>query len=293
MMGLGLPNRQWALFTPEEEQAILDLKPSGILVLGYPDSSILTEKISQEAKLWEQLGKPEFLLRVYSDNIIDKNPGEWAETCFRLLSQYEQAHISISGLICANEFNIEHGDEDWSRQAIWLKRFVNVLRPLILGSFIDLHLPALSPSGNYMVGHEVYVAAELSDYFDVIDIHCYNVDQLADVSLADLYGKPTCITEYNRLSPKQVSGYYYILSGDEPDTSLYLLNNPVYYNEFKENQMPFQVGQGIKAAMDKYGEEPQEDEQYLWPNIYSACASDKALYIYSFAANKVYRCPLA
>lgn len=55
----------------------------------------------------------------------------------------------------------------------------------------------------------------------------------------------------------------------------------------------FQVGQGILAAMQKHGETPVEDEHYLWPDLYSICASAQALYTYSFKSNKVYRSPLA
>lgn len=58
-------------------------------------------------------------------------------------------------------------------------------------------------------------------------------------------------------------------------------------------EMPYLVGTGIKDAMDRYAEQPEEDEHYLWKDMYSICASNKALYIYCFAANKVYRCPLA
>ena len=61
----------------------------------------------------------------------------------------------------------------------------------------------------------------------------------------------------------------------------------------EETVASYQVGPGIKAAMDARGEVPVEDEHYLWPNLYSICASSGGLYFFSFASNEVYRAPKA
>ncbi len=54
--------------------------------------------------------------------------------------------------------------------------------------------------------------------------------------------------------------------------------------------MAFVLGDGIRAEMDKRGEKPVEDEHWIGENE-SHCASDKALYVYSKAANRVARLP--
>jgi hypothetical protein len=60
----------------------------------------------------------------------------------------------------------------------------------------------------------------------------------------------------------------------------------------EENAMPdYNVGTGIREAMDKTGDSPVEDEQYLWPDKYSICTGEKYIYIYTFAGNYVAASP--
>lgn len=90
----------------EECAAISELRPDCILALGYPDSPVLAEKVSQEAALWELLGKPRFILRVYAENITaDYTPAQWARICSDLVNRYRDAGIEVE-LVPDNEPNL-------------------------------------------------------------------------------------------------------------------------------------------------------------------------------------------
>ena len=56
---------------------------------------------------------------------------------------------------------------------------------------------------------------------------------------------------------------------------------------------PFNVGQGVRDAMQRAGDVPKGNETYLVGIPYSLTPGEKQAYLYSAESNLVYACPKA
>lgn len=255
--GLTFPNRQWSLYTAAEEAAIIDLHPTGILVLGYPQSSILRDKIAQDVRLWRELGEPEFILRPYAPDLVDWKPIEWANVCLELIEDYVEAGIPRARieLLLANEMNREGWGEDWLGIIHWLNAtggFVHLASPATVQ-----HIPALSPEGDYLHGYDAIALFYDWVSFGKVDAHVYTVEQAALLPrIQAAFGdRPLVVTEYNRMFPSTllriyssypwfIGAYNFILFWDQPepgapDVSLISDSNSNYYQDFADyKEMP-------------------------------------------------------
>lgn len=241
MLGLVCPNRQWALWTADECSALIDLMPAALCIIGFPQSPVLRAKIEQEASLWEQLGKPKIILRPYADGIITFNALDWSFECYILLQKYRAVGMDCE-LVCGNEFQIEGGGEDWQRQIDWLRAFATDFR--MRSPNTVLHLPALSPIGNYRQGWQAYSDAGLAYRFDTMNMHAYSEAQLQDAAVLQgmFPALPIICTEVNQMAPSFYvpkleslgvdESYWFILSGTE-DQRPYWLMGSGYYADFK------------------------------------------------------------
>lgn len=243
-LGLTAPNRAWDAYTPAELAAIDDLAPGVLVVLLY--GSAIDQTHAAQLKPFLDRVKPRLLLRPYRDDIPTIPPAHWATAC---VAQMHNSGLAGDGvarppteLIPSNEMNlaIEHGSEDWPAQIAWLKAFAAAWRTVAPG--VALHLPALSPSGNWLAGLAAYAAAKLDLLFDRIDVHAYDAKASAIVArTAALLRGPLDLTEYNRLDPQGLrlveplleSATWFLLGGT-PDQAAYdLLRQPEHYASFK------------------------------------------------------------
>lgn len=313
MIGVWLSNRQWSLYPQAELDAAIELRPQLLAILGYGQSAVLPEKVAQEAWLWEKLGRPPVVLRPYAPFIMQRTPQDWSFECYMLVQKYKAAGMDPS-LLCANELNLrgerDGGDgliEDWGVQARWLRDFAVDFR--MRSPDTMLHIPALSPQGNYMVGLLEYAEAHLGEAYQRVDVHCYGSYDLSTVGVAaGLFDLPVFVSEINRVAPSVYApilrdygawgSAWFILRWETPDPqqpNVDLIGSQ-YYDDFRSmtqggNTMPeFQVGPGILAAMAAHNEDPVEDEHYLGDRE-SYCATSEAIYVYSKGANRVARLP--
>ena len=227
--GLTLPNKQWALYSPEEESAIIDLAPTGILLLSYPGSSILRDKVAQDCRLWRELGEgTKVLLRPYSDHLREWDPVEWADACLDLIDLYVKQGIPRSQLelIPANEMNIEGWGTDWKSAIDWLNTVGDWVR--YWSPQTTQHIPAPSPDveEEYLEGYRVFAMWFNWNCFTKVDAHVYTLDQAARLpGIQARFGLPLVVTEYNRMYPSTLlrtyrqydwfeGAYWFILSGD-------------------------------------------------------------------------------
>lgn len=277
LRGLTLPNAQWRLYTAEEEAAVLDLRPQALLILGYPDSPILEAKTEQEARLWEALGRPPVLLRPYAENIMrDYTPQEWHRKTKSLLEAY-LVRMPVEW-VPWNEPNIEGMGEDWDRQIRFAIGYVWPFRQDFWD--VPLHLPALSPRGNYHDGLLSYSSATLPGpfTFNKVDIHCYTEAQLEDAQFAwNHFRAPVCITEINQMAPsfylRRLTGmsfveaaYWFILKWIDPEPgapNVDLLGSP-YYEDFRQMTHQDDPSGGVDGTGQPNGL-PAQDQPLVQP----------------------------
>lgn len=308
-LGLTLSNRQWSLYSDEEVAAILDLRPSAILIIGYPESSVLPEKVAQEAGIWEQLGRCPVVLRPYAPEIIARKPEDWSFECYMLVQKYRAYGITPE-MVGANELNHwgERGRaegewvEDWPEQVAWLQTFAKDFR--MRSPNTVLHAPALSPNGNYLDGISHYLA--MTGY-DVMDLHCYSLLDLQDIETVRKLGAMVAVTEFNQVSMSEVArlgvpNFYFLVSSEDAAFDHYsLLRNPALYFDFlhanippKEEPMPeeegYSIGPGMWEAMERNEDSPVEDEHYVGDRE-SFAAGEKGLYIYNAGSGRVALAP--
>lgn len=150
--------------------------------------------------------------RIHAENIVTFNPEEWAEECVRRVLVLVRAGVNIIAVIPCNEPNIEAPEElreDWDYQVDWYTRFSREWHLLTLGRgdssshlAVDLDLPALSPTGNWLAGLDAYEHADLHDLFDRFDAHCYPGSETAYRQvMARFPDRPVSVTEFNGIDP--------------------------------------------------------------------------------------------
>ena len=243
--GLTLPNAQWRLLSAHEEAAVLTLRPQALLILGYPDSPVLVEKIAQEARLWEALGRPKVLLRPYAPDIAERDPKHWGRVCVYLWRAYSSYGIRAE-LILANELNREGMGNDWPRMEDWLVTAAEEVFQREPG--IRQHRPALSPGIlGYQEGWEYLAGSQgILDWFVIDDVHCYTEAQIQEVgTLRHLFGHPIVCTEINSMPPSLYvprlaqagcwESYWFILRWVDPEPgapNVDLIGSP-YFEDFK------------------------------------------------------------
>ena len=237
--GLTLPNTEWRAWTQDEVRALWDLEPQTLVVLAYnPDTRPAVESHRAEVKRYVD-GHPGtvVLYRPYEPDIASRDPRDWAKECRRRVE-----YFGVPGeLIPANELNIEGMYDDWKRQAEWLQAFSDAWR--LIGGGIPLHLPALSPTGNYRAGYAAYKLTWLFEAYDVVDVHGYGINGAGVVhELYELAGKPVCVSEFNQDEPGlfftdvasvATDAVWFILSGTEDQAPYFLMSNLAYYDSFK------------------------------------------------------------
>lgn len=273
-LGLTLPNRAFDPYTPAELAALGDLKPSVLVMLLYGGAIDQTHR----QQLLPFLGAyaPRVLLRPYAGNIPTWSPETWAKECFARINA-----VRVPGeLIPANEMNLasEGGSEDWSQHIEWLRGFEQAWVFEDPKNQIPLHLPALSPTGNWTAGMLAYKDAGLDLLFDRIDCHAYGPDAatIAMATVSTLRG-PCDVTEFNQIDPalfasqveKGIESATWFLLGGTPDQAPYdILKSPKDYQSFKEwkNVPPtnaYDVGPGVLNLMTSKGDHPISDENYV------------------------------
>lgn len=290
--GLTLPNKQWEVYSPGEEAATIDLSPTGLLVLAYPGSSILRDKVQQDCRLWKELlGFPDqplkvgegvkLLVRPYSPNLREWDPTDWAFECLRIIDLYEEMGIPRSQveLIPANEMNREGWRDNWREMINWLNTVAGVVH--FKSQETVIHIPALSPSkGDYIQGYRIFALYYNWDAFTRVDAHVYTLEQAAQLpTIQELFGLPLVVTEYNCIFPSTIlktfrqyewfdGAYWFILHWDSPepgapDVDLLSPANAAYYQDFKN-----------------YKEEepiPPMTKEELWDNLTSRWETYPAL----------------
>lgn len=284
--GITTPNRQYDDYTKAEIDALMDLNPDTILWILYGGEidqrheAQLTPFITAHTHL-------KIIYRPYADDIPLLEPTSWADECMMRV----EAMTYIGEVICDNERNlaVEHGNENWKAQATWLVRWATRM-----GRKYTIHMGALSPSGHYEDGIRYFLDHGTYNYFDVADWHVYTSAQL---EVAYKYASrlrttmTSIISEFNRIPVAPLldtrytrtngtifqftDGIWFILGGmpDQATYDIMLPNNAAYYHDFKtyENASPgptptpvgFNVGTGVKNLMERNGDSPDDDEQYM------------------------------
>ena len=247
-LGLGLPNAQFRKYFQRELKAVRDLGPDNLLIIAYHDDDKEYDRITQEAELCRDLGITAPLVRVYRPTVRGLNPVVCAAEDARLFQLYLGAGLT-PGWIPWNEMNIEGWGEDWSAQIEYAKAYLSAFTEIVAADNLELgvevHLPALSPIGDYEDSWYAYRDAGLGDRFDFADVHCYEMDDLQDAdTLGAIVGLPVVCTEVNQMLPSIYApalarngcdeSYWFILSSDDPAFYQYsLLRNPDLYEDFK------------------------------------------------------------
>lgn len=238
--GLTLPNTQWRAYTDPEVAAINDLAPDTLIVLVYGDQQQAeAARYGVVADYLAQHPSARFIIRAYEPDIATRDATAWADECWARVEDW-QIRDRLPELIPANEFNIEGMGEDWPRQVKWLKEFATRWREI--APHVPLHLPALSPSGDWATGLWEYHKAGIDVLFDRIDVHAYGPQAAVIVSVAStiLLG-PIDVTEFNQIDPAVFfaaeppchSATWFILGGTSDQSVYDILTQPSYYASFK------------------------------------------------------------
>lgn len=250
--GLCAPNRQWEAWHPHEIDAIIDLQPSVLVILLY-NSPAVPAQIETEKRVLAALPGCRFIYRAhYGDKVETKaQPQQWAEEC---LSRLRLGHPKTRGvweLVPANELNLPaiDGDEDWPKHILWLKTFAQTISPR--EPDIILHLPALSPLGDFRAGWAAYASdPQLLQAYPRRDVHEYPFSYKTHIEAYALFAKGIDITEFHFgvnfwdyhpdhfeeiFSSRFVdSASYFRLSGEGHEYDCYnLLGIEPYYTDFK------------------------------------------------------------
>ena len=251
--GLCAPNRQWEAWNPGEIDAIIDLKPSVLFIILY-NSPAWRVQIAAEKKVLKALPGCRFIYRAhFGDDVETKLSAiEWARECHRrLLMGHPKTH-GVWELVPANELNLPaiEGDEDWPQHILWLKTFATTI--LEAGRDLCLHLPALSPLGDFHAGWAAYAADdELMWYYPRRDVHEYPFSFRTHIEAHALFSGGIDITEFHFgerfwqygpgrfdeifRSPFADSACYLRLSGEGHEYDCYnLLGAEPYYTDFKK-----------------------------------------------------------
>lgn len=238
VLGINLPNLEWQPWDSDARQVILDLRPRVLLVPLYAQKLAATSaKIVDLARLTALQPGTRVLYRAMGDFL----PSEPAALADEIHSRY-RAWLTPGEIIPWNEWNLEQQSEDWGAYTSFALTCLGELRRDLPG--VKLHLPALSPNGNYLKGY-AYLAAisNLRPLFDVLDLHCYP-GSLGDVAAvgARFPEKELAITEFNQILPSDMlrqagratAACYFILSGTSDQAPYWLTTNPAYYADFKK-----------------------------------------------------------
>lgn len=237
--GLTITNAQWRLLNDAEISAVHSLSPQALMILVYPNSPVLEEKISQEVELWNQLGRPPVDLRIYRETVKGTAPEIIADEDDELVSRYE-SHGMRPRVRSPNEMNKEGWGEDWLGISEWLTIWGTGMK--MRNRNREISISALSPVDNYKNGLRIMSIIIPKSVFDSADGHIYSLDQLLDIYLiGGLFELPVIVTEYNKLAPTfmrdnvpSVVNFYFILNWEtpEPDQPNVDLINSVYYQDF-------------------------------------------------------------
>ncbi len=243
LTGVNTPNRQWEKWYPEEVTALWDLRPEVLVVLAY-DTGIYAQLENRRIVHQYLAENPHtiVILRMYAELIPTFHPIAWADECYH---RYLWWGIKNAEVIPANEFNIEGGNENWSAHIDWLTAFARHWRNLTTS--IPLHLPALSPVGEYRTGLRAYERAGLHKLYDRVDVHCYPGTFADWQFIYQTFAVPVSITEYNgidpadyliRLDPTCVrDASWFILSGTDDQAAYHLIGSP-YYDSLNATKRP-------------------------------------------------------
>jgi len=161
---LTLPNWQYQPYTATEIAALVDLAPETLVFIAY-NSDYDVIHLNQILAFLAQYPTPRVIVRVFETNIGQFDPSVWANIC-RDVCLTRLGYIKQLECIPWNEPNIEWTDHqtDWAYQANFAATFAAQWRQI--APDVPLHLPALSPTGNYWQGWEAYAAAGLYDMFE-------------------------------------------------------------------------------------------------------------------------------
>lgn len=226
-----LPNQEWTDWTRATIADTVELEPTVLLIPIYEKGNPFTAKKSSVIRgLRAALPECLFLYRIMGENNMLRSAKMWAnETITRT------ADLPRGEIIATNEDNLEGMSENWTGMVSWWKEY-----KANIGS-LPIHLPALSPQGNYYGGWAHY--AEIVPLFCAIDIHVYPGNE-ADVGLVgSVLGThlPVYVTEYNRIMPTTMAkiaqptadGIVWFILDGTPDQKQFALVEP-YRSDFKK-----------------------------------------------------------
>jgi len=260
--GLTLPNRADSLYTDAEIAALDDLAPGALVALTYGESASETQHRDVVRAYCRAHPETRVMLRMYSGTEWSTDPAAWAATCAaRLLFWSSGVWPARPEVIPANEGNIESPwVAQWTRQVQWLSAFAQAWRALAKGTF-TLHLPALSPNGDWRDGLAAYRVAGLFATFGEVDVHAYGPDAVGVVSDAyEIVGRPVCVTEFNRDDPGPFlteiagvasAGCYFLLGGTADQEQYDVLRRPDDYQSLKRWTMASNPTESASVARSK------------------------------------------
>lgn len=232
-LGLGMPNAGGRQYYTREILAVRGLCPANLLFIAYPGDETQADRTRQEVTLCQELGITSPIVRVYRPTVWGLDPKVCAEEDAPLFLQYGEAGVSPEW-VPWNEMNLEGWGEDWAAQIDYAKEYLRAFRLSALPASVFVHLPALSPTGNYQDGYTAYKKAGLaSTFFDWIDRHVYNIAQLIELPAF------CTVTEWNQLPARSLAlnipeSFYFILDSADPAFWQYsLMRNPGLYQDFK------------------------------------------------------------
>ncbi len=308
LAGVVLPNRQWEPWTPDEVNGLFDLAPPVVIVLAYQIDTL--GSIGHRLTLQEyvrQHPKARVIYRPYGDAIPTQDPVQWAEECRR-----RYVWFGVPGEICpANEMNLlsERGNENWDEHCDWLEKLAFAWRRL---SDAKLHLPAVAPVGAYRDGLRRYRENGIHHLYDVADAHCYPGSFDDWRLVADLFGLPVTISEFNQTDPEAYlatlddrvrDACWFILSGTA-DHRPYWLVGSSYYESMKRaaaaappppapppspptDWSPPPADFATTKALRALADEPAGPEDYLSPN-YALVGGRRHAVVYNARSGQVY-----
>lgn len=227
--GVMLPNDEWNPWSINDMAAVVDLRPTVLLVPVYGVGNPYQESRNSDIRrLSVVLRDCVFLYRMMAANPITFGPEIWAAEC---MARYDAIGV-LGDLLPTNEDNIEGGGEDWAAQNAWWMRFAAALQPRVLSR---LHLTALSPSGAYKDG---WAARKLIEHiFTAVDTHVYPGSESDIEDAAARFTRPIWMTEFNQLNAmtlgyraaaSRVQGMAYFILRGVDDQAQYTLAEPTY-----------------------------------------------------------------